>query len=215
MIRVAIADDHQVVRQGVRAVLLAQPGFEVVGEAENGDDALRLVKALRPDVLIADLTMPGLGGADLTKQTAEASHGTKVIVLSMHASHEHVLLALKAGAAGYVVKGAGSQELVDAVHRVSAGERYVSPAVSGVLIDASLRPRDEPLDPFDTLSDREREVLTLVAEGMPGPEIAARLFISPRTVENHRASLLKKLSLRNQADLIKYAIRRGLVSLDG
>jgi DNA-binding NarL/FixJ family response regulator len=214
VITIVIADDHQVVRHGVRAVLEAQPGLQVVGEAEDGAQALALVGSLKPAVLITDLMMPAIRGDDLAGQVLALSPKTRVIVLSMHAAEDQVLRTLRSGVSAYVLKGSGIEELLDAVHRVVAGERYVSPALSGVLMDAYLRPRDEKGDPFDTLSDREKEVLTLTAEGHSGPQIASRLFISPRTVENHRASIQRKLGLRTQGDIIKYAIRKRLISLD-
>lgn len=214
MISIVIADDHQVVRHGVRAVLQSQPGIDVVGEAEDGLQALALVEKFKPDVLVTDLMMPGIRGDDLAGQVMKVSSRTRVIVLSMHAAEEHVLRTLRMGVSGYVLKGSGIEELLDAVRRVVAGERYVSPALSGVLMDAYLRPRGEVADPFDSLSDREKEVLKLTAEGLSGPETGARLFISPKTVENHRAAIQRKLGLRTQSEIIKFALRKGLISLD-
>lgn len=209
---IVLADDHQVVRQGLRALLEAEPGFQLVGEAGDGLEAVRLVDRLRPKVLIVDLMMPGLNGMEVIRQAARAFPQTRIIVLSMHADRAYVVQALKNGATGYVLKDAGATELIRAVLEVTAGRRYLSPPLSERDIsDYLANAATSSLDPYETLTSRERQVLQLVAEGHTNPEIAARLSISPRTVEVHRAHLMHKLGLESQSDLIRFALRRGIL----
>lgn len=209
---IVLADDHQVVRQGLRAVLEAEPDFSIIGEAGDGLEAVRLVERLKPNVLVLDLMMPGLSGLEATRQVCQRLPNTRVVILSMHASEGYVLEALRNGAAGYVLKNASAADLVQAVRNVAAGRRYLSPPLSDTAIEAYVRKaQSTPLDSYETLTTREREVLQLAAEGHPNPHIAARLFISPRTVETHRANLMRKLGLRSQSDLVRYALRRGIV----
>ncbi len=212
---IVLADDHHVVRQGLRAVLEAEPAFSVIGEAADGLEAVRLVTDLRPHVLIVDLMMPGLSGLDVTRQARKHSPQTHVVILSMHAGEAYVLEALHNGAAAYVLKNASAADLVYAVREVTNGRRYLSPPLSERAIEAyAERARAGPPDPSEMLTPREREVLHLAAEGHSHLEIAARLGISPRTAEVHRANLMRKLDLHGQTELIRFALRRGIVPLE-
>ena len=206
-----VADDHRVVRQGLCALLKTEPDFRVVGEAADGIEALRLVERLRPNVLVLDLVMPGLGGLDTAKQTAKASPGTRIVVLSMHSNEAYVVEALRAGAAAYVLKESGADELIRAVREAAAGRRFLSPAISQNALNAYRHKASPSNDLYDTMTVREREVFHLTAEGHSGGAVAERLFISPRTVESHRANLMRKLGLRNHKELIRYAACRGML----
>lgn len=204
-----LADDHPIVRQGLRALLAAETDLRFVGEAAEGLEALRLAERLRPDVLVLDLMMPGLNGLDVARQVARRAPETRVVILSMHAHEAYVLEALLAGASAYVLKESSSDELVKAIRAVTSGRRYLSPPLSEEALGAySRRTGSLPPDPYHTLTAREREVLQLTAEGHSGADIAERLFISPRTVETHRANLMRKLKVRNQKELIRYALQR-------
>jgi DNA-binding NarL/FixJ family response regulator len=211
-VTVVLADDHQVVREGLRLLLEAQPDLSVVGEASDGLQAADLVDQLKPDVLVVDLVMPGLGGLDVARDVKRRSPKTRVVVLSMHSSDSFVLQALKNGASAYVLKDSSAAELVQAIHTVVAGRRYLSPPLSQNAIDAYVkRSEGTELDLYETLTSREREVLHLAAEGFGNSTIGDRLGISHRTAETHRAHLMEKLRLRNTADLVVYALRRGLL----
>jgi two-component system response regulator NreC len=215
MTAIVLADDHHVVRQGLRSLLEAEPGFSVIGETGDGLEVTQLVERLRPDVLVLDLMMPGLNGLEVTRQVSQRSPRTHVVILSMHANEAYVLEALRAGAVAYVLKESTSAELVRAVREAVAGRRYLSPPLSERAIEAYMQKAESAtLDPYETLTAREREVLHLVAEGHTNAEIADRLFISRRTVETHRANLMRKLSLRTQTDLISYALRRGILPME-
>lgn len=215
MTTIVLADDHHVVRQGLRSLLEAEPDFSVVGEAGDGVGAAQLVERLRPDVLVLDLMMPGLNGLEVTRQVSRRSPQTHVVILSMHANEAHVLEALRSGAEAYVLKESTSAELVHAVREAVAGRRYLSPPLSERAIEVYMQKAESiALDPYETLTAREREVLYLVAEGHTNTEIADRLFISRRTVETHRAKLMRKLGLRTQTDLISYALRRGILPME-
>jgi DNA-binding NarL/FixJ family response regulator len=210
-----LADDHHLVRQGLRSLLQDESDLEVIGEARDGVEAVRLVEQLRPDVLVVDLMMPGLSGLEITREVAASWPETRTIVLSMHGSHHYVLEALRNGAAGYVLKEASADELIRAIREVAEGRRYLSAGLSERVIEAYVqKARTVGLDVYDTLTTREREVLHLAAEGLGNSEIGARLFISARTVETHRASLMRKLGLRSQTDLIRYALRRGILPME-
>jgi DNA-binding NarL/FixJ family response regulator len=213
-IRILIADDHQMVRLGLRAMLETEPRCEVVGEASTGDAAVALAAQLRPDVLVTDMVMPGLAGLDVIRQARQAAPGLAVLVYSMHAEERYVREALRAGATAYVLKESPADELVEAVRHAAAGQRYLSAALSQRAIDAYARPDDRPFDPYETLTEREREVLTLAARGLTSGEIAEQLKIGARTVDSHRMSLMRKLGLRSLADLVRFAVRRGIVPLD-
>jgi DNA-binding NarL/FixJ family response regulator len=209
---ILLADDHRIVRQGLRALLASEADFEVVGEADDGREALELVKRLSPDVLVLDLMMPGLNGLEVARQLPRQSPGVRVVVLSMHDDEGFVLEALANGVSGYVLKDSNSSDLVHAVREVAAGRRYLSPPLSDRAIEAyQQRAKVGTMDKHETLTTREREVLQLSAEGHTNSEIAARLGISTRTAETHRSRLMHKLGLHTQSDLIRYAIRRGII----
>lgn len=215
MISILLADDHSIVRQGLRALLEVEPDFCIVGEAADGLEVTQLIEYLRPDVLVLDLMMPGLDGLEVTRRVNQRSPQTRVIILSMYGNEAYVVEVLRNGAAGYVLKKSTADELVRAVRAVVAGQRYLSPPLSEQTIETYMQKADESTqDLYDLLTAREREVLYLVAEGHTNAEIATRLFISSRTVEMHRANLMRKLDLRSQADLIRYAFRRGIGSLN-
>lgn len=212
---IVLADDHHVVRQGLRSLLEAEPDFSVVGETSDGLKTVRLVKRLQPDVLVLDLMMPGLNGVEVTRQISQRSSQTRVIILSMYANEAYVLEALRAGAAAYVLKESTSTALVHAIREAIAGRRYLSPPLSERAIEVyTQKAESASLDPYETLTAREREVLHLVAEGHTNAEIAERLFISRRTVETHRANMMHKLGLRNRIELIRYALQRGILPME-
>ncbi len=212
---ILLADDHHVVRQGLRALLEAKEGFSVVGEAGSGLEAMRLLESLRPHVLIIDLMMPGLNGLEVARQVSQRFSQTAVIILSMHANEAYVLEALRCGAEGYVLKGSSAEELERAVREVAAGRRYLSSSLSERAIDVYMQKAEvAPVDKYETLTTREREVLHLAAEGYTSTEIGERLSISPRTVQTHRANMMQKLNLNSQTDLIRYALQRGILPLE-
>ena len=215
MIKIILVEDHQVVRQGLRALLDAEPDFSVVAEASSGIGVADLVERTSPDVLIVDLMMPGLNGLEVTRQVCQRSPDTHVIVLSMHANEAYVLQALSNGAVGYVLKDSSAEDLKQAIRAVIAGRHYLSPPLSERAIEIYLqKSQAATLDPFDDLTAREREVMQLAAEGYSNPDIATALSISPRTAEVHRRNLMQKLGLRNQTELIRFAIKHGLLSVD-
>jgi len=214
-VTILLADDHQVVRQALRALLQTEPDFSIVGEASNGLEALRLVEKLNPNVLVVDLSMPSLNGLEVTRQISHRRLKTRVIVLSMHSNEHYITDALQNGAFGYVFKNSPAEQLVRAIRDVAAGLHYLPPPFSEMAIDAFIENAKRAVeDSYESLTTREREVLQLAAEGNTAAQIGARLFISPRTVEIHRANLMRKLSLRTQADLIRYALKKGLLPLD-
>lgn len=213
-IRVVLADDHHVMREGLRSWLEMEAGLKVVGETGDGLAAVELVERLRPDLLIVDVMMPGLDGIEVTEQVRKRVPQTRVLVLSMHSTGSMVLRALQAGASGYVLKSDTSVELVQAVHRALAGGRYLSPSQSEWMIDAMLAAACSEEDPYESLTRREREVLHLLAEGLGRSEIAERLALSPRTIETHRANVMRKLEFRTPAELVRYAVQRGLIPLE-
>jgi DNA-binding NarL/FixJ family response regulator len=214
-ISIVLADDHALVRQGIRALLAEIPEFRVVGEVGDGVEAMRLIDRLRPAVLVADVTMPGLGGLEVARRVRQQSPQTRVIILSMHADEAYVLEALRHGAAGYVLKGSQAADLIEAIREVTAGRPYLTPPLTRYVVEAYVeKAKGGSLDIYDALTNREREVLHLAAEGYSNTEISARLSISPRTVEAHRGHLMQKLGLRTQTDLVRYALRRGILSMD-
>jgi len=213
-VRVLVVDDHAVVREGLRHVLSATEGFAVVGEAGTGADALALAEVQRPDVVLLDLTMPGMSGLAVAAELRRRVPDARILVLSMHEQDEYVLAAVRGGADGYVLKDTGPAELRAAIRAVYAGDGYFSPAVAGRL-SAAVRGEvatEAPHQRLERLTPREREVLTLVAAGKTNRAIAAHLGLSPRTVESHRESLMKRLSLRSVADLTRFAVQAGLVA---
>jgi DNA-binding NarL/FixJ family response regulator len=205
-----LVDDHEVVREGLRALLQAEPGFTVVGEAADGINAVRAVEALRPDVLVLDLVMQGMHGLEVTRRVKELAPRTRILVLTMHATDAYVVQALRNGADGYVLKDARAEELIHAVRQVAAGRGYLSPSLEGRALDGEAAGSADG-DAYDELTAREREILDLAAQGLSSRDIAERLFISPRTAEGHRAKVMAKLGLRSQTELVRYAIARGVV----
>lgn len=211
MTTIVLADDHPIVRQGLGALLKAEPDLEVIGEASDGLEASQVTERLRPNVLVLDIHMPFLSGLEVARQVRRRSPGTRIVILSMYANETYVLEALQAGAVAYVLKEATAQELVRAVRDAAVGRRYLSPPLTERAIEAYVeRARATCDDPYEKLTDREREVLQLVAQGCTSASIAELLCVGRRTVETHRANLMRKLGLRNQAELIRYAIRRGI-----
>jgi DNA-binding NarL/FixJ family response regulator len=211
-IPIVLADDRPLVRRGLRDVLEAGPDCAVVAEAGDGLEAVRLVERLRPDVLVLDLLMPGLNGLDVLPIVRQRSPRTRVVVLSIYANEDFVMQALKNGASAYVLKACDPSHVVEAVLRAAAGRRYLSPPLSARAFDPyGAKAEAEAADPHDLLTPRERQVLQLAAEGHSCPAIGARLSISPRTAEMHRARALHKLGLKTQTDLIRYALRRAML----
>jgi DNA-binding NarL/FixJ family response regulator len=212
---IVLADDHQVVRSGLRTLLEADLEAQIVGEAADGFEAIQLVEQLQPDILIVDLMMPRLGGLEVARRVRQHGRRIGIVVLSMHAAESYVREALHAGATGYVLKESPASEVVQAVRAAADGRRFLSPTLSERLIDAYIQQASTTTDdPYDLLTEREREVLYLAALGHSVPEIAERLILSVRTVENYRAGVLRKLDLRNQTELVRYAIKRGIIALD-
>jgi DNA-binding NarL/FixJ family response regulator len=211
-IRVFVADDHAVVRDGLRALLEAQPDIQVVGDAADGRETVRLTVELRPDVVVVDLAMPELNGLEATQRIHEQCPSSRVIILSMYATTEHIYQALQAGARGYLLKEAAGAEVIDAVRQVHAGHRYLSRKISETVLTDYLRQRQpgEAESPLARLSPREREIIQLVAEGKTSAEIAARLSLSPKTVETYRSRLMGKLGINDLPNLVKFAIQHGL-----
>jgi two-component system response regulator NreC len=213
-IRVLLADDHTLIRAGLRMVVVSQPDFTVVGEASDGREAVALAEQLKPDVVVMDIGMPSLNGIEACRQIHDSLPGSQVIMLSMHSDEGYVLRALKAGAKGYMLKDSAEADLASAIRAVTAGKSFFSPAVSKILLEDYMRKlkRTGAEDSFDLLSPREREVLQLVAEGKSSKEVANLLSLSVYTVETHRAKLMQKLNLHNIPELILYAVRKGVIS---
>ena len=214
-ISVILADDHPVVRLGMQALLERERSFSIVGVAGDGLETVRLTEHLKPDVLVLDLMMPGLSGLEALRILRERSPRTRTVILSMHSSNAFIAQALQNGAIGYVLKRCPEENLVHAVKEAAAGRRFLSPPVTEIAINAYIEQcRTDPRDPHQSLTPRQREVLQLAAEGNTNAEIAARLNISQRTVEKHRATLMQTLGLKNQTELIRHAIRHRLIPLD-
>ncbi|MEW6731432.1 MAG: response regulator transcription factor [Acidobacteriota bacterium] len=209
-IKVLIADDHTILRQGLQRLLATSPNIDVVGEVENGNDAVSHVKVNQIDVLIMDISMPGLNGLEATRLVHKHSPNTKVLILTMHDNEEYLDQIIEAGALGYLLKDVSAQELITAIEAVNRGDSYFSPTISRKLIDGYLRAKQRPSeDGFDSLTKREQEILKLLSEAKSNREIAHALCISVKTVETHRANIMKKLNLHTLTDLVKYAIRKG------
>jgi two-component system response regulator NreC len=214
-VTVLLADDHPIVRQGIRNLLEADADLLVVGEAEDGLQAVQLAEQYKPDVIIVDMMMPRLNGLEAIRQiTARVPH-TRCIVLSMQSADPYIVQALKSGAAGYVLKDSAPSEIANAIQQVLNGKRYLSPQLSEKLIDLFiLKIETEVLDPYNSLTAREREVLQLAAEGLSNSDIAEQLSISHRTVEQHRQSMMNKMGFKNQTDLIRFALKRGILPME-
>lgn len=215
-IRLLLADDHAVVRSGLRLLLESQPDMFIIGEAENGTEAIRRVAELRPDVVLMDIEMPGMNGIDATRRIKIESPATAVVALTMYEDDQYFFEMLRAGASGYVPKRAAPDELVSAIRAVSRGEVFLYPSLAGRLVQDYLQRREveEQEPPADDLTPREQEVLTLIAQGLSNGEIADQLFISAKTVDRHRENIMRKLNLHNRVDLVKYALRKGLIDLE-
>ena len=214
-ITVLLADDHRVFLDGLRLLLETKSDIKVIGEALNGREAMQKAQELKPDLVIMDIAMPELNGIEAARQICNLSPSIRVIILTMHATVEHAMQAIKAGARGYVLKESTGTELMDAVRAVMAGRRYMSPQISDMLFDYVEHPDDRAVeDPLARLSAREREILPLVAEGRSSAEIAKILYLSPKTVDSYRSLLMKKLGIKNLPDLIKFAVKKGLTSLE-
>jgi len=211
-ISIVLAEDFPIFLRGLNCLLESQPDFAVLGAAVDGPSTVRMVERLQPNVLVLDLALHGLSGLDVMRVLRERVPQTRVVVLSMHSTTSFIAEALRNGAIGYVLKGCPEDNLVRAVRDAAAGRRFLSPPLTAIAIDASLeRSKAGPLDPHETLTPRQREVLQMAAEGRTATKIAAALKISPRTAENHRANVMRKLGLQNQTELIRHAIRRGLL----
>jgi DNA-binding NarL/FixJ family response regulator len=214
IIRIVLADDHAVVRAGLKAVLGTARDMEVVGEASNGLEAVALTERLKPDVIVMDLSMEQMDGTAATREIVKKGLATKVLILTMHAEEEYLVGLLEAGAAGYLVKSAADRELVDAVRTVARGEVFVRPAAARVLARGLTRkdPAKAEREKFDKLTDRERDVLRLVAQGFSAPEIGERLFISPKTVDTYKQRIHEKMGLSHRAEYVQLAVRLGLLT---
>jgi DNA-binding NarL/FixJ family response regulator len=209
-LRILLADDHTVVRQGLRKVLEERDDWEVVAEAGDGREAVRQAEALKPDVAILDVAMPLLNGIEATRQIARRVPTTKILVLSMHADEAYVTQILQAGATGYLLKDSADVDLLHAVAAVAEGKSFFSPAIARVMLDGYVR-GDKLTDRFESLSAREREIFQLIAEAKTNKEIASLLNVSPSTVETHRAHIMEKLDLHSAAEIVLYAVRRGVI----
>jgi len=212
-LRVLLADDHSIVRRGMRALLETDPAVEVVGEAADGLEALRLCEEQKPDVLILDVAMPKLNGIEVAARSQKMQPPPRAIMLSMHLDESYVIRALNAGARAYLLKDATDEDLLPAIRAVAAGKSFFSPAVSGVLAEEYMRQLQERglTDSYELLTDRERQVLHLLAEGRSNKEVAALLDVGLSTVETHRGNLMQKLSLHSTAEIVLYAVRKGLI----
>jgi two-component system, NarL family, response regulator NreC len=214
-VTILLADDHPFVRRGVRNLLEAEADFSVVGEAEDGLQAVQMAEKLRPDILIVDILMPNLNGLEVLKQVSHRSPNTRKIVLSMHSADPYVVEAFRSGASGYILKDGAPDELIYAIRHVLLDYKYLSPKLPDRLIAALTEsPGNAEQDKYETLTNREREIFQMTAEGRTSQEIGDKLMISPRTVEVHRSNLTSKLGIKNQVDLIRIAIKRGILPID-
>jgi DNA-binding NarL/FixJ family response regulator len=214
MIRIILADDHAVMRRGLRLVLEAQKDFEVVGEASDGREAVTLVETLKPDVAVLDITMPNMNGIEAARQISAKQPGVAIVVLSMHSDQGYVLRALKAGARGYLLKESPEADFIQAIRAVNQGKAFFSPAVSRMLVEDYVRQlQDKDIeDSYELLTQRERELLQLIAEGKSNKDVANMLNLSLYTVETHRGNIMEKLNLHSVPELILYAVRKGVIS---
>jgi two-component system response regulator NreC len=212
MIKIILADDHQVVRKGLKALLSSEPDFNIVGEAGDGLETVQLVEQVLPDILVLDLMMSGINGLEVTRQLSKKGVKTGIVILSMHNNEAYVLEALRSGAKAYILKDSPPEELTRAIREVSSGRRYLSSPLTERAIEAYTQKTEvKSIDPYEELTTREREILQLAAQGCTNSEIASRLYISPRTVETHRTNLMRKLGLHNHTQLIQFAIQHGII----
>jgi DNA-binding NarL/FixJ family response regulator len=212
--RILLADDHKLMRSGLKALIEQQADLTVVGEADDGRQAVALAASLKPDLLVMDIGMPSLNGIEAALQITQANPATAIVILSMHSDESYVLRSLKAGAKGYLLKDSAESDLIRAVHAVAGGKSFFSPAVSKVLLDDYVRKlqRSGAEDAYDLLTPREREILQLIAEGKSNKDVANLLNLSVYTVETHRSNIMEKLNLRGIPELILYAVRKGIIS---
>ncbi|MBA3969412.1 MAG: response regulator transcription factor [Gemmatimonadetes bacterium] len=213
-IRVLLADDHTVLRAGLRALLDREPDMQVVGEAATGEEAVERVEALRPDVVVMDLSMPGAGGLEATRQVASLGHETRVLVLTVHAEEEYLLPVLEAGGSGYVTKTSADEDLTQAIRTVARGDVFLYPSAATLLLRGFNAKSEKGRDPVERLTDREREVLALTVEGFSSSEIGKKLFISPKTVDTYRARIMEKLDLHHRSELVRFALQTGLLKAE-
>ena len=213
-IRVLVVDDHTIVRDGIRALLTLTGDIEVVGEASNGSEALKMVKELEPDVVLMDIAMPIMDGLEATRRIHKEFPRTRVLVLTQYDDKEYVFPVIEAGASGFISKVAASSELASGIRSVSQGDSYLSPPVAKLLVEDYQRGGGRTIhDPYDQLTDRERDVLKLAAEGYTTQKIAEMLVVTPKTVEGHKTNLMAKLGIHNRTELVKYAVRRGIITV--
>ncbi|HDY69636.1 MAG TPA: response regulator transcription factor [Actinobacteria bacterium] len=216
-IKILLVDDHAILRAGLLRLLSEEDDIEIVGEAGDGREAIQKVQELHPDIVLMDIGMPVMNGMEATKQIKKRDQDVKVLVLTMHDNEEYLFQVLQAGAAGYVLKKAADSDLVNAIHIVNDGDCFLYPSAAKLIIEDYLdkvKQGQEPTTSYDSLTDREREILTLVAEGYTNREIAETLFISVKTVETHKANIMEKLNLHKRAELVRYAIRKGMLQVD-
>ena len=214
-IRILLVDDHAVLRAGLRALLEAEPGLVVVGEGGTGEEGLEMTARLTPDVVVMDLSMPGMGGLEATRRIAAAEQATRVLVLTMHGEEEHLLPVLEAGGSGYVHKRGADEELIEAIRTVARGDVFLYPNAAKLLLQGFKgKTGREEADPLGKLTEREREVLGYTAEGFSSAEIGKKLFISPKTVDTYRARIMEKLGLHHRSELVRFALRQGLLKAE-
>ena len=213
-IRVLLADDHGVLRAGLRALLDAEPDIRVVGEAETGEEAVERAREMEPDIVVMDLSMPGKGGLEATKEVVALDQATRVLVLTMHTEEEYLLPVLEAGGSGYVRKTSADEDLTRAIRTVARDEVFLYPTAAKLLLKGYKVQREAPDDPLDQLSDREREVLAMTAEGFSSREIGEQLYISPKTVDTYRSRIMEKLKLNHRSELVRFALDTGLLAAD-
>jgi DNA-binding NarL/FixJ family response regulator len=209
-ISVLICDDHRVVREGLQKILDACPDVQVVGEASNGLEAVRRIGELKPNVVLLDLSMPMLSGLEVARRIRKEQPSTKIVILSMHEEEEYALKMVRAGVSGYLIKDSAARDVIEAIRSAHVGKAFFSPEISKVLAESYRDATREIDDPYDRLNNREKEILQLIAEGHTNKEIAGLLFISPKTVDNHRTHLMRKLNVHSAAELVLFATRRGL-----
>ncbi|MFC1902640.1 response regulator [Chloroflexota bacterium] len=212
-IRILLVDDHTIMRDGIRALVSLDDSIEIVGEASEGKEAIQKVQELKPDLVVMDIAMPGMDGLEATRRITKKNPRVKILVLTQHDNREYILSTIKAGAAGYVPKRALGSELISAIRAVHEGQSFLYPSAAAALIE-DYRQQAEEEEPYGRLTPREREILKLIAEGPTSREIADILFISLKTVHGHRTHIMEKLDLHNRTELIKYAMRKGLVSIN-